>query len=131
MRPILYPSSLYDRRHLPPSSHTTPRPETFSTGSTLLLTDAMDHIQSIEEVWRNGHLSEHATFSLFQTFEDDDLCGKTDAFGRQGQRFRYSATGVKNHAAKGSYLTRRSSSRLQERLPILICEVKPFTLLIE
>ena len=52
MRSLLYLSSLDDRLHLAPSGHTSPRPKTFSTRSTLFLTDAMDHFQSIEQLWR-------------------------------------------------------------------------------
>ena len=84
----------------------------------------MDHIQNIEQLGRNRHCPEHATFTFLQTFKDDNLGGKVDAFGRQGKRLRNSATAVKDHTAEGSNLARCSSSRLQERVGELLTERK-------
>ena len=133
MRSIGDASRFDERSHLAPCRHTTPGPETLiESGSTFLLdlTDAVDHIQGIEQLWRDRHLPVNASLTLFQALDDDDLGGQVDAFGRQRQCFRYSASGIAQDAAKGTDLTRRFSRSSQKSLPLLLREVKPFALFI-
>ena len=90
----------------------------------------MYHIQGVEQFWRDGHLPVDTLLTLFQALDDDDLGGQIDAFSRQRQCFRYSATGKAQNAAKGPDLPRRFSRSSQKSLPLVLCEVKPFAFLI-
>jgi hypothetical protein len=57
-----------ERSHLPPRRHTAPWPERLiEPGSAFLLdlTNAVDHIQDIEQLWRDGHLPVGASLTLF------------------------------------------------------------------
>ena len=134
MRSIGDASRFDERSHLAPRRHTAPRPETLiESGSTFLLdlTNAVDHIQGIEQLWRDRHLPVNASLTLFQALDDNHLGGQIDAFSRQRQCFRYSASGIAQDAAKGPDLTRCFSRSSQKRLPLLLCEVKPFALFID
>ena len=110
MRSVGDASRLDERLHLAPRRHTAPWPETLiESGSTFLLdlTDSVDHIQGIEQLWRDGHLPVNASLALFQALNDDDPVGQVNAFGSQGQRLGYPATGIAQDAAEGPYLPRR------------------------
>src|SRR5271165_204518 len=134
MRSIGDASRFDERGHLPPRRHTTPRPETLiESGSTFLLdfTNAVDHIQGIEQLCRDRYLSVNASLTLFQALDDDDLGGQIDAFNSQRQRLGYSATSVAQDAAKGADLARSFSRSSKKRLPLLLCEVKPFAFFID
>ena len=72
----------------------------------------------------------NARLSLFQALDDDHLGRQIDAFSRQRERFRDSASGIAQDAAKGTALTRRFSRSTQKSLPLLLSEVKPFTFFI-
>src|SRR6476619_6363471 len=129
MRSIGDASRLDERSHLATRRHAAPGPETFvESGSTFPLdfTDSVDHIQGIEQLWRNGHLPVNASLSLFQALDDDDPGGQVNAFGSQRQRLRYSATGITQDAAKGTDLTRRFNRSSQKSLPLFLGEIKPF-----
>src|SRR6478736_6680419 len=98
-------SRLDERSHLAPRRHATPWPETgIQSGSTFLLdlTNAVDHIQGIEQLWRDGHLPVNASLTLLQALDDNHLGRQIDAFSRQRQRLRYSAPCIAQHAAKGT-----------------------------
>jgi hypothetical protein len=97
-------SRLDERLHLAPCRHAAPWPETLiEPGSAfpLDLTDAVDHIQDIEQLWRDGHLPVNASLALFQALDDNHLGRQVNAFGSQCQCFRYSATGIAQDAAEG------------------------------
>jgi hypothetical protein len=79
----------------------------------------------------DGHLPVNASLSLLQALDDNHLGRQIDAFGSQRQCFRYSASGIAQDTAEGPDLTRRFNRSSQERLPLLPCEVKPFTLFID
>jgi hypothetical protein len=51
----------------------------------------------------------NASLTLFQAFDDNHLGRQIDAFSRQRQCFRYSASGIAQDAAEGTDLTRRFS----------------------
>jgi hypothetical protein len=78
----------------------------------------------------DGHLSVNTLLSFFQALDDNHLGRQIDAFSRQRERFRYSASGIAQDAAKGTDFTRRFSSSTQKSLPLLLCEVKPFAFFI-
>src|ERR1700736_3190938 len=103
MRTIGDASRFHQRSHLAPRRHSTPRPETvIESCSTfpLDLTDSVDHIQGIEQLWRDGHLPVNASLALLQALDDNHLGRQINAFSSQRQCFRYSAAGITQDAAK-------------------------------
>src|ERR1700693_5202539 len=129
MRAIGNASRSDERGHLAPRRHTTPWPETLiESGSAfpLDLSNSVDHIHGIEQLWWSGHLPLNASLTLLQALDDNHLGRQIDAFSRQRQCFRYSASGIAQYAAKGTDLTRCFSRSTQKSLPLLLCELKPF-----
>jgi hypothetical protein len=109
-------------------------PERFiepSAAFLLDLTDAVDHVDDVEEIGWDRHGAEHVAPTFLQAFENDDLAGQVDAFRRQRRGFGYAAAGVMKGAAEGPYLARRLGGRLKKRLPFFIRKVKPPALLVE